>query len=82
MRRYNELNHGYIVYDNIDTYPGYADLKTKNAELTTKLNDEMMVQYIVGGITREEFTDWLYNVYCPAWEEVEDIVTAVRGPKE
>lgn len=81
LARYNALNHGYINYDNIDTYPGYADLKTVNAELTTKLNDEMMVQYIVGTISREEFTDWLYNVYCPAWEDVEEIVAAVRGPK-
>jgi len=81
ISRYNALNHGYIVYDNIDTYPGYAELKTANAELTAQLNDEYMVQYIIGKITREEFTEWLNNTYLPAWEGVYDIVAAVKGPK-
>lgn len=81
LEKYNTLNHGYIVYDNIDTFPGYADLKTENADLTTKLNDEMMVGYIVGNISREDFVAWLQNEYIPAWEGVYDIVAAVKGPK-
>ena len=78
--RYDFLYRGYINYDNIDTYPGYGELKIANAELTTKLND-MMVQYICGNISRDEFTTWLYGEYCPAWESVEEIIENVQGPK-
>ncbi len=78
--RYDFLYRGYINYDNIDTYPGYGELKIANAELTTKLND-MMVQYICGNISRDEFTTWLYGEYCPAWESVEEIIENVQGLK-
>ncbi len=80
MRRFDYLFKNYIEYTNIDTYPGYAELKTQNAELTTDLNT-WMVQYICDKCTREEFTTWLNDTYIPAWEGVYGIVAAVDGPK-
>ncbi len=78
--RYDFLFHNYKTFKNISTYPGYAELKEQNAELTADLST-WMCNYICGKITREEFTTWLDGTYNPAWEGVYDIVAAVDGPK-